>query len=777
MPLLGAIGNASEYAYRGNLDDWPDDFTFAEISSASPGTSYTTGITTITGINYVAKVSISGFGSFSVNGGAFDTSPKFIRNNGVVSIRVNTTSGSLEDFSKTYGTTLTIGKKSSDWFVLTRDADITPTEFSFASLTNREVGIAYTSNEVTISGLEPNIAIPISVTSGIGSFSINGSPTFITSGTIQNGNRLFIRQISANTFDTQNTTTILVGSLSTTFSIRTRQPDLTPDAFSFTAQTGVPFNTNIESNSVVISGIDTGFSGVATVTGSPGAEIRVENSSGGVIFPYTSANLPVVNGNRLRTRVRSSTQGSTTTSSTVTIGNTFGTFLVTTRIPIVITIPDQFTFTDVTNQPLNTTINSNSITLTGMTAGSFGTATITNGTFSVTRGGSTVSNLTSYQVQLNDAIRLTTVTPSSQEQSKNVVFSVSGINNTNLPETSGSTSDTWTVRTLERDCTPNQPLNQTYFQTVNPGETVAFSQTIGGFENDCSVKASTNQPSFSYIQTPSGTGTSNILIQPNNLINVFVTASSTPNATRTATITLKSDFRTTGVSYNVNLTTRPPDYDPVVTFQTAGPGDQISPAQGSNDDNVPDGFWDVNVPNGTGLRYRAVRPKNFGGPVQQTWRFVIQSYDYFDGMAFQWGTNPNASPRGGGSTLGGGQFGWYGDDVRSGPRRTDLASNTDFFSNTWVVPTSNVATGFFTIPAPPNFRPNPVNNVDNPPLDYNYFSSYLGLQLQLWLPTGLTGPTNPQYTYNGFVGNTISVAVRSCSQQQFNERIANGLYV
>ena len=163
-PLLGSIGGASEYAYRGNLDDWPDEFNFTALTNQEPGGIYTSGITTITGINYKAKVTISGVGSFSVNGGAFDTSPKFIRNNEIISIQVPTTSGNLSDFNKNYQSLVTVGKRTSEWNLTTRAADTLPVSFSFNELIDQEINAPLESNTVALSGLESGISIPIQVT-------------------------------------------------------------------------------------------------------------------------------------------------------------------------------------------------------------------------------------------------------------------------------------------------------------------------------------------------------------------------------------------------------------------------------------------------------------------------------------------------------------------------------------------------------------------------------------------------------------------------------------
>ena len=51
MPLLGSYGGSSEYAYRGTLDDFPNDFSFTNLTNLNPGGVYVSDPVTITGIN------------------------------------------------------------------------------------------------------------------------------------------------------------------------------------------------------------------------------------------------------------------------------------------------------------------------------------------------------------------------------------------------------------------------------------------------------------------------------------------------------------------------------------------------------------------------------------------------------------------------------------------------------------------------------------------------------------------------------------------------------
>ncbi len=97
-------------------------------------------------------------------------------------------------------------------------------------------------------------------------------------------------------------------------------PDATPNAFTFTDQTGVALNTTIESNHVTISGINT-----ASSISVAGGEYEI-NGSG----TWTSAPGTVTNGQTVKVRLNSSGSFSTTTDATLTVGGVSDTFSVTT---------------------------------------------------------------------------------------------------------------------------------------------------------------------------------------------------------------------------------------------------------------------------------------------------------------------------------------------------------------------------------------------------------------------------------------------------------------
>ncbi len=97
--------------------------------------------------------------------------------------------------------------------------------------------------------------------------------------------------------------------------------DSTPDAFNFDAANNVELLTIITSNTVVISGINT--SALVSILGSEG-QYSVNNAK------FTSETGKVNNGDKIRVRLKSESEFSTTVQSTLTVGGVMSVFSVTT---------------------------------------------------------------------------------------------------------------------------------------------------------------------------------------------------------------------------------------------------------------------------------------------------------------------------------------------------------------------------------------------------------------------------------------------------------------
>lgn len=447
-PLLGSIGGISEYSYRGNLDDYPDDFFFENIDDAEPGVSYTSGITTITGINNKIRVSVSAGASFSINGGAFSTSPTFIREGDELRLSLTTIKvGLATDFSRENNVDVSVGKRITTWTVKTRAKNDNLVPVGFNTVTDLPVGVATTSNIVNIVGLETGYSVPVSVTGFGASISINGG-AFTSSGEVFNGDNFYINHpatdiTNQNSYGATRPISVFVGTYSTAWVIFTELADLTPDQFSFTDVTEADIDTSYTSNLITVSGINSittpKFAADISIFGA-----RFEyNINGGT---FTNQSGTVGFGDTIRLRATTDSNYSTTSTGILVISGISSSWNVTTKAQPFDTVPDAFNFSSVSSASLSTQYTSDSITLSGMTAGFSGTASISGGEFRVVRSGSTVRDYSSSStlVQLGDVITLRRTSSSNYSNTLTSTLSVSG---SNINGTPGTTSASWTITT------------------------------------------------------------------------------------------------------------------------------------------------------------------------------------------------------------------------------------------------------------------------------------------------------------------------------------------
>lgn len=128
--------------------------------------------------------------------------------------------------------------------------------------------------------------------------------------------------------------------------------DTTPDPFAFTPQNGVARNSEATSESVAITGINTAVP-VSVSNGS----YSLDNGS----FTGTAGTL--LNGQSVRVRVTASGNFSMSSTAVLTVGSGSGNFTVTTTDG---NSPAAFAFTAVRNAPRSSVVESNAVTLTGL---------------------------------------------------------------------------------------------------------------------------------------------------------------------------------------------------------------------------------------------------------------------------------------------------------------------------------------------------------------------------------------------------------------------------
>ena len=569
-PLLGALGDSSEYAYRGTLDDVPADFNFSNITGADPGVGHTSGPVTITGINNKILVTVSAAASIAINSGIFTSGPSFIRSGDTISLYTATTSGSDTDFGKTYSVTATVGKTSKDWTVRTRDKDSTPNVFTFVNSTNQELGITSTSNTIVVSGLDATVPSNATITSGIGSFSKNGGATG-TASTIGNGDTIAIVLGGPIDYSKTNTTSITVGTYTTTYSVSTRAADTTVNQFAFNNYTNVAISSAFDSNSITLSGADTNTADApvpltATVTGGFLKVVRGSTT----VRDFDTAAATVFNGDILTLKVNSSSSYSVTTSATLRVtgaNDSVGiasTFSVTTRPIISDTIVNQFQVVDKINQARNVSVISDPITISGITTHDNDSAHIylTNNAdgaqFRITRAGTVVRdfNTSDGGVRNGDVVDLRITTSPASEGTVLTNVNIAGTDNTDINNIIQQTrSDTWVVGSAKRNCPLVAPTLDAV-TGVEPSSLQSITFIPTSYDNDCNVTVNTSNAN-SYLDVNGTTG-NNLVVLPGVACTVYMTAGSFSDV-RTTTITLTANNNVptpTSTTTNWSVSTR-----------------------------------------------------------------------------------------------------------------------------------------------------------------------------------------------------------------------------
>lgn len=195
-------------------DTTPDQFRFDDMVGVALSVPLISNAIVVTGINAGSAISVSG-GQYSRNGGAF-TAVKGTVSQGD-SIRVRHVSASANN--ATVNTTLTIGgvKDTFSSTTFSKPPDTTPDPFAFADQAGVPINTSITSNEVTVSGID--VPAPITVQGGL--FSINTGGFQASAGTINNGDSVRIRLLSASSFSATTQAILTIGGVSGSFKVTT----------------------------------------------------------------------------------------------------------------------------------------------------------------------------------------------------------------------------------------------------------------------------------------------------------------------------------------------------------------------------------------------------------------------------------------------------------------------------------------------------------------------------------------------------------------------------
>ncbi|MFZ5844290.1 MAG: hypothetical protein ACOY3E_15495 [Pseudomonadota bacterium] len=189
----------------------PDPLSFPLVSAAVGASWQLSSVATINGISEPILITVHN-GQFRLDNGAFTDQPMLAHAGQQLQLR-HLSSASA---AGTVVTSIQAGNRTATFRSVLADMD--PEPFSFTAVTGAAVNYLYTSNAITVSGIdEPT---PISVVGG--SYSINGGSFVSTAGTVNNGDSVRVQLTSSASYSTMVTATLTIGSQSASYSVTTQ---------------------------------------------------------------------------------------------------------------------------------------------------------------------------------------------------------------------------------------------------------------------------------------------------------------------------------------------------------------------------------------------------------------------------------------------------------------------------------------------------------------------------------------------------------------------------
>lgn len=291
-------------------DTLPNAITFATKTAIAPSSVVQSAPVTVSGLDALTPITISG-GLYRVNNGIYTNLAGTVKNGDIIQVQ-HTASAA---YQTAVSTRVFVGGIMGSFTSVTQD--ITPNAFSLPAQTNVALTTPVESAIITVSGIDT--ATTINIVNG--EYSINGGLYTSLAGIVKNGDTVIVRQRPSANYATKVLSTLTIGNVVAIFATTTAAKDTLPDAFSLTAQTGVPLSTLIASNIIKVAGINA----PTAISVSAGGAYRI---NGGV---YTSVAGVVNLNDSVQVRRISAIKALTATNTTLTIGGKSAVFKTTTR--------------------------------------------------------------------------------------------------------------------------------------------------------------------------------------------------------------------------------------------------------------------------------------------------------------------------------------------------------------------------------------------------------------------------------------------------------------
>lgn len=127
---------------------------------------------------------------------------------------------------------IAVGTAASTTFTTSSASDTTPDAYTFTDQTGVQISTSVTSNSIAVTGVTAGIDVPISITGGEYSYSLDNGATWdpwaSTSGNVRLNYLVRVRRTSSASYSAAVTAVLTIGGVSDTFTLTTRADDVAP---------------------------------------------------------------------------------------------------------------------------------------------------------------------------------------------------------------------------------------------------------------------------------------------------------------------------------------------------------------------------------------------------------------------------------------------------------------------------------------------------------------------------------------------------------------------
>ena len=219
-------------------DTTPESFSFAPANDVNREAEVVSDVITVLGINTEVAITVTG-GQYRIDGGEYTDTESTVSEGQTVQVKGIAPS----ELDTSHNVELTIGALSELFTITTRPPSTTPDNFGFTSQVDVTPNTWVLSETMTVTGITEAVSVSIDN----GEYRIDEQGFTNEAGSIEEGQQIQVRQLTADTLATETVSTLTIGEVDGTFNTTTSESfDNTPPEWTLASE--LPIQQQVTTN-------------------------------------------------------------------------------------------------------------------------------------------------------------------------------------------------------------------------------------------------------------------------------------------------------------------------------------------------------------------------------------------------------------------------------------------------------------------------------------------------------------------------------------------------